>query len=139
MSKILANYDTIERLKKTKFTRALIKLRAKFFLRFHPKYILNKPFKSTFNRDINWNNPLHYLEKIQWLQLYSNTSLWTVCADKYLVRDFVKERGCSNLLNDLYGVWTIPSEIDWEELPSSFVLKANHSCGEVILVEDKDQ
>lgn len=113
--------------------------RAKFFLRFNSKVIANKAYKSAFKKDINWENPINFMEKIQWLQIYSDTSLWTICADKYLVRAFVKERGCEEVLNELYGMWYNPNDIDWSMLPNSFVLKANHSCGQVILVEDKNK
>lgn len=111
--------------------------RTKFFLRYNPKVIANKTYKSVFKKDINWNNPTDLVEKTQWLQLYSDTSLWTICADKFLVRAFVKERDCGEVLNELYGMWYKAEDIDWSTLPNSFVLKANHSCGQVILVNDK--
>jgi len=36
--------------------------------------------------------------KINWLQFNSDTSLWTKYADKYLVRDYVKECGFEDVL-----------------------------------------
>ena len=35
-------------------------------------------------RWINWKNPKDLNEKINWLKFYSDTSMWTRCADKYL-------------------------------------------------------
>ena len=113
--------------------------RTRFLLRFNPKVIANTAYKSVFKKDINWTNPTDLIEKIQWLQIYSDTSLWTICADKYLVRDFVNKRGCGTVLNEVYGMWYNPNDIDWSLLPDSFVLKANHSCGQVILVNDKSR
>ena len=86
---------------------------------------------------VNWDNPKDLIEKIYWLQLYSDTSLWTLCADKYLVREYVKSKGCDNYLNDLYGVWKSEKDINWERLPASFVLKVNNGCGDTIIVKDK--
>lgn len=86
---------------------------------------------------INWEHPSDLIEKIYWLQMFTDTSLWTKCADKYLVREFVKERGCEKILNELYGKWDTESDIDWEGLPNSFVLKLNNGCGNVYIVKDK--
>jgi hypothetical protein len=90
-----------------------------------------------FNKNIDWDNPTDLIEKIQWLQICSDTSLWTTCADKYLVRGFVKERDCGHTLNSLYGKWDNASQIDWSKLPDSFVIKTNNSCGQNILVKTK--
>ena len=101
------------------------------------KTIPNKVFKTIYERDINWDNPTSLIEKIYWLQLYSDTSLWTRCSDKFLVRGYVKEKGCEDSLNTLYGKWENAKDIDWTILPDSFVLKTNNSCGQVILVNNK--
>jgi hypothetical protein len=107
------------------------------FLKKDPKVFANIYFRECFNRDIDWDNPVNLFEKINLLQIYSDTSLWTRCADKYLVREYVKERGCGDILNELYGKWDSVNEIDWESLPDSFVLKTNHACGQVIFIKNK--
>ena len=122
-----------------KVVKKLYLWRSKVYLKSKPEIILNGPFRHFFKKDINWEDPKHLIEKIQWLQLYSDTKLWTRCADKYLVREFVIERGCGDVLNELYGAWYDISKIDWENLPNSFVLKANHSAGQVMLIEDKNK
>src|SRR5690554_2151102 len=83
----------------------LSRLTTKIFLRFNPRVIANRCYRSVFKKNVNWDKPANLIEKIMWLQLYSDTSLWTICADKYLVREFVKDRGCGNVLNKLYGKW----------------------------------
>lgn len=112
-------------------------IKTKYHLSTNIKAIPNKIFKKVFGRDINWDNPTNLIEKIYWLQLYTDTSLWTKCSDKYRVREYVKEKGCSEILNTLYGKWDNANDIDWNTLPDSFVLKTNNSCGQVILVKDK--
>lgn len=119
--------------------KTLFKLRTDFLFKYNIKAIPNSIFKKVFRRDINWNNPVNLVEKIYWLQIHSDITLWTKCADKFLVREFVEERGCGNILNDLYGKWDNANDIDWDSLPQSFVLKSNNGCGQVILVKSKDK
>lgn len=114
-------------------SKAKVKVLAKFF----PKYLANKTYKSIFRKNINWKEPKNLIEKIYWLQLNTDTTLWTLCADKYRVREFVKEKGCEEILNELYGKWDNANDIDFSILPNEFVLKINNSCGQIILVKDK--
>ena len=66
-----------------------------------------------------------------WLKLndYRENELVTSCADKYMVRKYVEQCGCGDILNELLFVWDTPDEINWDSLPDSFVLKCNHGCG----------
>ncbi len=110
-------------------------------LLFHisPKLSANLIFKKAFGRNINWDNPSNIIEKTIWMQFNTDTSLWSRCADKYLVREYAKECGCGELLNTLYGKWSHPNEIDYGKLPNQFVLKTNNSCGTIIIVKDKSK
>lgn len=51
-------------------------------------------------------------EKMQWLKLYymSVNELVIKWADKYIVREYIKEKGYKNLLVPLIGVWDIETE-----------------------------
>lgn len=84
-----------------------------------------------FHRPVNLKTPETLNEKIIWLKenVYSKDPLVSMCADKYAVRDYVREKGCGDSLNDLYHVWDNVDEIDWDALPERFVLKYNHGCG----------
>ena len=92
-----------------------------------------------FGRFLDLKNPKDLNEKIHWLSLFSDTSQWTRCADKYEVRAFVTERGQGDKLVSLYGKWDKVEEIDWETLPKSFVLKTTNGSGTVLVVKDKGQ
>ena len=59
-------------------------------------------------------------------------------ADKYLVRDWVKEKIGEEYLIPLLGVWDTFDDIDFDKLPNQFVLKANHGSGWNIIVRDKN-
>jgi len=61
------------------------------------------------------------------------------CADKVLVRDYVRERVGEKYLVKMYQVHNHFSQIDFDALPNAFVIKTNHDCGTVILVRDKSK
>ena len=83
-------------------------------------------FKNETGKKLNLDNPQTFNEKIQWMKLYDSTRLKTKLADKYLVRDWVKEKVGEEYLVPLLGIWNNFNDIDFDKLPNQFVLKANH-------------
>ncbi len=61
----------------------------------------------------------------------------TMAADKYLVRDYVRERVGAHILPELYWVGTDPDAIPFDILPERFVVKPTHGSGWVEIVLDK--
>ena len=104
-----------------------------------PKLTLEEEFKRHTGYKLNLKDPKSYNEKLQWLMLYWYDPQATVCADKYLVRQFVKDRGLGHLLNDLYGVYDSVEEIEIKCLPDEFVMKVNHGCGQNLICFDKSK
>lgn len=104
-----------------------------------PVTICKMRFRRYFGRKMNLKNPQDINEKISWLELFSDTSLWTKCTDKYAVREYVKECGLENILVELYGKWDKAEDIDWNKLPQQFILKTNNGSGTVLVVNDKDK
>lgn len=51
-----------------------------------------------------------------WLKLYEDGSLKTKCADKYLVRDYVRKVGYSHILIEVYKVYENIEDINFQEL-----------------------
>ena len=96
-------------------------------------------YRARFGRGLNLNCPITLNEKILWLKFntYWNNPLVKQCADKYLVRNYVREIGCASILNDLIAVYKSPEDIDWEQLPNEFVLKLNVGCGFNCIVPNK--
>ena len=86
---------------------------------------------------MDWKTPKTFNQKMQWLKLYNNTPEKTRLTDKYLVRSFIKEVVGEKYLVPLLGVYDSFDEIDFDSLPRSFVMKANHGCGMNIIVKDK--
>lgn len=83
--------------------------------------------------------PRTFNEKIQWLKLYDSTPIKTRLADKFLVRDWIKEKIGEEYLIPLIGVYDSFEEIDFDALPDKFVIKCNHASGWNIVVKDKSK
>ena len=96
-------------------------------------------FYNATGEQLHLDNPQTFNEKIQWLKLYDSTPEKTRLADKYLVRDWVKEKIGEEYLIPLLGVWDNFDDIDFDTLPNQFVIKCNHGCGYNIIVKDKSK
>ena len=83
------------------------------------------------------DKPRSFNEKIQWLKLYESTPIKTRLSDKYLVREWVKEKIGDEYLIPLLGVYNKFEDIDFEKLPNRFVIKCNHGSGYNIIVKNK--
>lgn len=90
-------------------------------------------------KKLNLDNPKDLNEKINWLKFNSDTSIWSDLADKYKVREYVRECGLEHILVKLYGAWKKSEDIDFDKLPNSFVIKTNNYAGTVILIKDKNK
>ena len=107
--------------------------------RLSPEFNTRVVYRSKFHRAIDLKDPKTLDEKIQWLKLnaYLGNELVTQCADKYLVRNYVEDCGCSEILNELYFSYDSVDEINWSELPDKFVIKWNFGCGQNLICRDK--
>ena len=92
-----------------------------------------------FGKRLKLSNPTTFNEKLMWLKLYEDDSLKTICADKYLVRDYVRKAGYSQTLIDLYKVYERVEDIDFQELPNRFVMKCTHGSGFNIICTRKEK
>lgn len=99
----------------------------KLFFRAHQGYKLDLENPKTFN------------EKLQWLKLYERRPEYALMTDKYLVREYIKEKIGEEVLIPLLGVWENAKDIDFNKLPNSFVLKCNHDSGSVVVCSDKNK
>lgn len=102
----------------------------KWFVRMHYKKIFGKYPNLDFPETLN--------EKMQWLKLYERSSLQTICADKYEVRNYIKQKlGEEYLIPLCYHTRDI-NEITIEKLPNYPVaIKTNHDSGMVEIIRDK--
>lgn len=108
-----------------------------FLIKISPFLASKYLYKKKTDRKLNLKYPKNFNEKIHWLKLYWKHPLVHKCGDKYEVRDYVRQMNCSNILMGLYNVYENVSEIDWDSLPSKFVLKVTSGCGYNIICKDK--
>lgn len=105
---------------------------------YFPKLMISLFYWRMNGEKLNWDSPQDIDAKIGWLKIYGDTTLWSLCSDKYRVREYVKSKGLEDMLIPLYGKWDSADLIDWETLPDKFVLKTNHGSGDAIVCKDKN-
>lgn len=79
--------------------------------------------------------PRSFNEKIAHRKLLTNDERFAIVSDKYLVRDYVRERVGDHILNEIYHITNYPKLIPLNKLPDSFVIKTGNKG--VIIVDDK--
>lgn len=126
-----------------RISKILHSCRERYYLflgKYYPKKLIKVWYKLVYNRNINLVNPRTLDEKINWMKLHSDLSLWVRCADKYTVRQYVEEHGLGHLLNKIYGVYEKVDDIDFDAFPQSFVLKTTNGGGgkNVLIVKNKN-
>lgn len=121
-----------------KMIKHTVKSALKISANFSPEFCAKAHYFIKFKKKLNLRNPSTFNEKIQWLKFneFSN-DIYTLCADKYKVREYVSSKGCGEILNELYGVYDNPQSIDYDALPDKFALKCNHGAGYNIICDDK--
>ena len=109
------------------------------------KFYIKTVYKQKTGKKLNLKTPVSLNEKMQWLKLYNRQSRYTIMADKYLSRNYVRERLRESGYREeedyyfvpILGVWDNVELIDFDSLPNQFVLKCNHDNG-VIICRDKE-
>jgi hypothetical protein len=101
------------------------------------KQYLELMYYILMKKKLNPKNPSTFNEKIQWLKLYDRKPEYTIYADKYAVRQFIKDTIGEEYLIPLLGVYNSVEEIKWDKLPNQFVLKCTHASGANIICSNK--
>jgi TupA-like ATPgrasp len=74
-------------------------------------------------------------EKIRWRMRYDRRPLLTLTTDKYRVTEYLSGKGYGDLLKNLYFVTDNPNDIPFDDLPERYVIKSNHSSGDIIIID----
>lgn len=101
--------------------------------RFH----LEMNYLFTKREYLDLDHPRTFNEKLQWLKIYDRNPLYTRLADKYLVKDWVKEKIGAEYVIPTLAKYDRAEDIRLEDLPDQFVLKCNHDSGSVTICKDK--
>ena len=101
-----------------------------WFCRLFPeKSFLKIKYRLNMGKKLNLKTPQTFNEKLQWLKLYNRKPEMTMMADKYAVREYIKNTIGEEYLIPLINVWDRVEEIDFDSLPEQFVLKCTHNSG----------
>ncbi len=92
-----------------------------------------------FRKPVNLKDPKTFNEKLQWLKLYYQDPAHTRMVDKYGMKGYVTERIGAQYVIPLLGVWDKVEDIDFDSLPSQFVLKTTHDCAGLVICTDKEK
>lgn len=104
-----------------------------------PKIELSILYRLKCKSSLNWENPETYLEKLNWMKLYYRNELMPKCADKYLARLYIEDKGYGEFLPKLLWQGFNPDEIPFDELPDSFVIKSTTGSGNNIICKNKSK
>ncbi|MEO0986783.1 MAG: ATP-grasp fold amidoligase family protein [Cyanobacteria bacterium J06639_14] len=124
-----------------KIDRVLLK-----FLKFWPYFYLQKLFnfpiaKLEFYKKVSYwpdlKNPKSFNEKVTYKKLHDRNPLLPIVADKYRVREYVRQLVGEQYLIPLLQIVEIPEKISFEALPDEFIIKANFASGLNILIDNR--
>lgn len=115
------------------------------------KYLFRK-YKTIFITDISFHatklnkisgiypnllNPLTLNEKICHRLIFEHNPFHTMLADKLAVREYVERNTDLVKVIPLIGVYNRVDDINFDKLPTKFVLKCNHDSGSAVICTDR--
>jgi len=84
-------------------------------------------------------HPRSFNENIVHRKLFHHDARYAVIADKWLVREYVRERVGNEFLSKDFGFIKKESDLKWDKLPDRFVAKPTHCSGLVAFVKEKSE
>ncbi len=92
-----------------------------------------------YHRKMRWDKPKRLTEKLQWSKVYDHNPMYTQLADKVEVKKYVTARIGEDHVIPTLGVWDRFEDINFDELPQSFVLKTTHDSGGGVVCRNKSE
>ncbi len=88
---------------------------------------VRRKFELKMKKKLDLDFPATFNEKLQWLKLYNQNTLYTALVDKIAVKEYISSEIGQQYIIPTLGVWNSAVEIDFSSLPDKFVLKCNHN------------
>jgi hypothetical protein len=101
------------------------------------KLFLHCQYRYFTGEKLNLKEPSNFNEKLQWLKLYDRKPEYTRWADKYAVKQYIRETLGETYVVPTFGVWDRFEQIPWDSLPNQFVLKCTHDSAGLVICTDK--
>lgn len=105
---------------------------------FSDKICVKAQYYVSLKENLDLKSPKTFNEKLQWLKLFYRRPELTLYVDKIKVKDIIVKSGVHLSIIPTIGVYDKFDDIDFDSLPSQFVLKTNHDSASVIICKDKN-
>ena len=96
-------------------------------------------YAAAFGQKMDFNNPITYNQKLQWLKLFYHNPDLIKLVDKIEVKSYVADKIGRQYIVPTIGVYDRVEDIDFDKLPKQFVLKCNHDSGSVCICRDRKE
>jgi hypothetical protein len=83
----------------------------------------------------NYVSPKTWTEKVQWRKVFDRNPLLITYTDKVLAREYMREIAPEVAIPRTLWIGKNPEEIPFDALQEPYVIKPNHSCGQIIYVK----
>lgn len=87
---------------------------------------------------IDFQHPITFNQKLQWIKLFDRKAIYTSMADKSEAKKIAARLIGEKYIIPTLGVYENFDEIDFSQLPEQFVLKCTHDSGSIIICKSKD-
>ena len=118
--------------------RFLVNASKGFYKRMDDLSYLKKMYFAYFGKELNLDNPKTFNEKTQWLKLFDRNERYIQMADKYDAKKYIDETLGSGFSVPTIGIYKDLKDIDFNNLPNSYVIKTTHDSGGFVIVKDKN-
>lgn len=88
---------------------------------------------------MNLKTPTTFNEKLNWYKLNYHNDLMSYVVDKISAKDYVENKGLSDILIKTIQIYNSIDEVNLNDLPSKFVIKNTQDSGGVFVCKDKDK
>lgn len=96
-------------------------------------------FINSFGYKPDFDNPVTFNEKLQWLKLNDRKDIYTTMVDKYEVKKYVADIIGEEYIIPTLGVYNNFDDIDFSKLPNQFVIKCTHDSGGLVICKNKKE
>lgn len=101
------------------------------------KMYLKLLYKLQMKSNLDFNNPISFNEKLQWLKLYDRKPEYTNMVDKYEVKKYIADSIGKEYIIPTLGIYDKFDDITWDSLPEQFVIKCTHDSGGLVICKNK--
>ena len=101
------------------------------------RYAIEQQWRRCMDYPLDLKNPQTFCEKLQWLKLHDHNPLYHKLVDKYEVKTWIADKIGSEHVIKTYALYNSVDEVEFDKLPSSFVLKCTHNSGGLVICPSK--